>query len=482
MKERLPAVRPFASTLEQAPLLENPKQKVSDSLAYLAGQTNALATFGSADELGVVAYEDPSSAAARYAWHIFQIRVVLSSALQTRGIFIGWTVLDELFLDELRKGTPRPLLGVLERIRDARMTRPGLMIFPLHSFGILAAGLVHAYTDQRISVMSPSWGVALSPQTNSFERTLAFLERSRLEFGVQQRLPEDLLKHWLDSRPTEWLEANPLLVVRTINVPGYYYDNEPLLLARLRAVTSLMAMLAALQPDEASRSETLFSSRQLNNWQTLDIHHYIVLYNTYRRGGELTGDCVPIHAARTAVVDASELNIDLDARFWSRRRERTANTVRDAVENVYTGYLAHGRNYHVHDARARVYRKLFDALGYYKQSFSRSDDDWRATVSLATAWEMMLTDRYATGVTARLERRTKLLLKGVTGTTKYQQAVRDTYSARSEIVHEGALQTQADLHAARAAYVHCFVEIVRRMSNLNPSSTTPLSDLIGDHR
>src|ERR1700754_474001 len=141
MTERLPAVRPFAASLEQMPLPDNPAQLVAHSLAYLAQQATGLAHFSSADELGVEAYENPRSPARGYAWHVYQLRVVLARALTARGIFIGWTVLDELLFDELLQGSSAPILRVLERIRDARMTRPGLLIFPLHSFGILAAGL-----------------------------------------------------------------------------------------------------------------------------------------------------------------------------------------------------------------------------------------------------------------------------------------------------------------------------------------------------
>jgi len=184
------------------------------------------------------------------------------------------------------------------------------------------------------------------------------------------------------SRPTKWLERNPLVVVRAVNVPGYYCDNEPLLFARLRAVTALLAMLAALQPSETTRGQSLFSSSHINNWQTLDIHHYIVLFNTLRHGGELSGDCIPIHSSRTIAVDASDLNIDLDSTFWSRRRQRVADGLHAAVDHVYGGYLMHGRHLVKGDARSRVYRKTFDSLSYFKQSLSRSENDWRATVSL----------------------------------------------------------------------------------------------------
>jgi hypothetical protein len=86
------------------------------------------------------------------------------------------------------------------------------------------------------------------------------------------------------------------------------------------------------------------------------------------------------------------------------------------------------------------------------------------------------------GVTARLERRTKILLRGVQGTRRYQQAVHDVYASRSEIVHGGTRSTQPDMHAAREAYVRSFAELAGRLPKLNRKSGTPLSDLIGDNR
>lgn len=480
MAERLPAVRSFAATIESARAPEHRRMRIADSSRYLAAHAQDLAAYESADHLGVDAYENPDSPANGFAWHLFQIRVVLARALREQRIFIGATVLDELLLDAAKRGSQSVVLDVLERIRDSRMTRPGLMIFPVHSFGILAAGILQSYTDTRIAVVRPPWGIAVSPQTNSLDRTFDFLDGVRRDFGVRQRLPVELLEHWRRSRPTKWLERNPLVVVRAVNVPGYYYDNEPLLFARLRAVTALLAMLAALQPSEASRGESLFSSSHVNNWQTLDIHHYIVLYNTLRRGGELSGDCIPIHSTRAIAIDASDLNIDLDSTYWSRRRQDTADRLHDAVDHVYGGYLMYGRHRIKGDARSRVYRKTFDSLSYFKQSFSRSDHDWRATVSLATAFEMLLTDTYREGVTARLQRRTKILLSGVRGRAGYEQAVTDVYAARSEIVHSGARTTDPDLHAARQAWVRCFLGIVDRLPQLNTRSGTPVSDLLGD--
>jgi hypothetical protein len=176
MRERLPAVKPLAAELERAPMPDQSKMKVRDSVRYLLGQQPALVRFDNVEDLGVEAYEHPKSLADTLSFHLFQIRVVLYRALRAEGIFISAIVLDELLLQEFSTpGSTQPLLAVLERIRDAHMTRPGLILFPLHSFGILGAGLVHTFTTTRISVLEPAWGLSLAPQTNSFDETLRFL-------------------------------------------------------------------------------------------------------------------------------------------------------------------------------------------------------------------------------------------------------------------------------------------------------------------
>lgn len=456
---------------------------LAQSQTFLLSRAVELSSFPSADELGVAAYEDPKSNAAAFAWHLTEIRRVLARALWAREIFVGVTVLDELlFYEFARPGATDPLLGVLERIRDARMTRAGMLLFPLHSFGILGAGLVHAWSATRISVLDPKWGVALAPQTNSLALTLEFMDQARSQFGISERVPTELVEHWSRSRPTEWLERNPLLAVRAINVPGYYYDNEFLLIARVRAVTAMLGMLASLQPSEHERGEILFSSARVNSWQTLDIHHYLVLYATSRNSMELGGDCVPIHS-RPAIAEASDLSVDLDASYWTGRRQRQADRVEAAVTAVYRGYLSHSIGRSGDSTGARVFRKLFDSMTYFKRSFAASERDWQGVVSLATAFEMLLTDAYAPGVGDRLTRRTKLLLRGTPGTLSYQRAVADLYDARSQIVHSGTTPSSTDLHLARGAYVLAFCALTERLNRLaGVAKSSPIRDLVGDAR
>lgn len=478
MQERLPAVKPLAHALSSSKLIKK-QTRVSDSTAFLMASQPELAAFSTVEHLAVEAYETPKSKAVRLVWHLTEIRRVLARELWSRQIFVGLSVIDELlFYEFTRAGATDPLLGVLERIRDARMTRPGMILFPLHSFGILSAGLLHSFSEHRIAVLDAKWGVAVTPQTNDLDRTLSFLEETRVRFKIAERVPRDLMAHWRRSRSTDWLERNPLLAIRAVHAPGGYYENEFLLLARVRAAAALLAMMSTFQSRDPSRAESLFSSSSVNNFQTLDIHHYIVLYSKPGRSVELAGDCVPIHS-RPSVTEASDLNIDLDAGFWNQRRRATADVVEAAVTAVFEGLLRYsiaGRD----DARSRTYRKIFESMAYFTRSFSSSEREWQETVSLATAFEMLLTDGYQSGVADRLERRVRLLLKGTRGTLALQAAVRDLYEARSQIVHLGNKKVSVDLPRARHAYALTFCALAARLPELKPRSSTPIRDLSGD--
>jgi hypothetical protein len=119
-------------------------------------------------------------------------------------------------------------------------------------------------------------------------------------------------------------------------------------------------------------------------------------------------------------------------------------------------------------------------LDYFRRSFVRGGATWAATVSLATAFEMLLTDHYAGGVAETLARRTGLLLSGVRGGTGYQQAVRDVYKARSDIVHAGAGAHSAELIEAQRAFALVFARLAPRIANLSQRSQAPIAELTGD--
>ena len=246
---RLPALRSLAASIRST---RRGKQTLADAADYLVDHRAELALFQDPEHLAISTdkeYALPGTTestirtARALSYSIAALRSEIGKELWARQIFIGPEVLDELIFYVAREGHgAEPVVGVLEWIRDAWATRPGLLIFPLHSLGVLGAGLLGP-AKGRVSFVNASRGYALTPQTNDLNRTIEFLDDTRAVFGIGQALPIELLRHWRRSRPTGWLERNPLLVVRTVYVPGSYYDSEWLLVSRVRAATGLLAML-----------------------------------------------------------------------------------------------------------------------------------------------------------------------------------------------------------------------------------------------
>lgn len=450
------------------------KSAVADSVAYLVSHAPSLARWEDAEDLGVAAYalDAPDSSARAVAHHLEVVRGELARQLWSRQVFVGVTVLDELLFEAARDGSADPVLTVAKQLKSRKRDMSSLLVLPLHSFGISAGGLLRPFGKQDPLVMDAARRFAISTQTNKLDRTIDLLRSAAPQLGVTKPLDAELIEHWRRSRDARWLERNPLLIAGITSVTGWYYENEFLLLGRVRSITSAVVMLTALQPRSEDRVADFFSSSKINNWQTRDLRHYLLLYS--QGTGPLTGRAVPVHGRR-AVDELSDLAVDLDPRYWNRYSAK-ADLVHSMMDRLYGGYLQHSVGNRRETRLGRLYRKLFDAVHYFRRSFH---DDWTATISLATAFEMMLTDNYSRGVTERLRRRTELLLKGQPGTKRYQQAVVDVYDARSATVHGGAL-AMSDLDVARRAFVLVFLNLMTRLPNLPVNEPEPLAYLTED--
>ena len=258
---------------------------------------------------------------------------------------------------------------------------------------------------------------------------------------------------------------------------GSYFDTEPVVLSGVRAATARLAMVSSFQWGDPDRPSRLFSSLRTNNWETLDIHHYIVFSDNPARSGTLDGDCVPVQSRGARIVELSDLSIEIDPGFTGRRV--TIAKIDGAIAAVYQGHLGHmwrrRRN-----ARTRTYDRLFASLSYFLRSFHNDGKSWSAAVSLATAFEMILTDHYSAGATRRLKRRLKLVLRGVRGRAAYEEAFDELYAARGDLVHAGTDATHLDLRMTRQAFVHAFCVVAGRVAALPVRASAPMQVLTGD--
>lgn len=477
MPPRLPALNQLADRLRGVQW--SPRQTVGDSLAYLVTHREDLSRFEHSEDLGVAAYDEQSRdpPARAMAVHLMAVRNALLEELWHRHIFIGTEVIDELlFFSAKDQGTQDPLMATLAFLRDRRATRPGFVLFPLHSVGILGAGFLRGETKRRVQFVDRKNGVAITPQTNSLDQTIEFVERARRAFEVRKPADAELIRHWYRSRAA-WLERNPLMVIRMTTQRGSYYDTEPVVLSRVRAAAARLAMVSTFQADGPSRPSVLFSTSRTNNWETLDIRHYIVFADDPASPTSLDGDCVPIHSRGSRIVELSDLSIEIDPEFGGRRT--TMAQIDVAVALAYQGHLAHmwprRRN-----AQTRTFDRFFSSLAFFLRSFHDGGSSWSAAISLSTAFEMLLTDSYRGGVTKRLTRRLGLVLRGVVGRQGYESAVRDLYAARGDLVHAGTSPAGLDLQTARQAFSRAFMVLTPRISDLPARTNEPARILTGD--
>lgn len=479
--KRLPAVAGLADEIRG-----KGKNSAEKSADYLLRNRADLQTYPSVDVLAM--HSDPEYAprtappgdikkARALVHHLTQVRRAIAQALWSREIFIGIEIVDELAFYGARDDNVTDLiLECLTRIRDGHMNRPGLIIFPVHSFGVLGAGPLYPLRRGKMTIINTDSGYALFPQTNDLDRTFDQLQAAAGQLGVDKALPRDLLKHWRKSRGAAWLERNPLLVVRANHLPGSYYANEHLLLNRVQSVVGLLSLLAAVQPATSDRAGFLMSSSRVNNWETLDIHHYLTLYDPPAHKTELAGDCVPIHTGRVEVSELAALGFEIDPTYW-RRQVALGAGMQAQVEKLYAEQLKLKVAGKKLDARGRTVSRLFDSLQMFRRSFVDSADNWTGRVALSTAFEMLLTDNYGK-VRATLVSRSQELMRGQRGTRAMQRAIDDLYVSRSEFVHGAEQTTSVDMHLARRAYALCFFELSTRIDQIPTTTSTPVGDVV----
>ncbi len=168
---RLPAITRFADEILSA---RAGSHRVREASRYLSAHRTELSMFESVEHLAISTEDDIAppgtteeqmKAARALCHHLLTVRSVIARELWARQIFVGADVLDELLFWVLRETSEEPVHGALTWIRDSRSTRPGLLVFPIHSFGVLGAGLITP-GRRSLSFINSRAGYAITPQTN----------------------------------------------------------------------------------------------------------------------------------------------------------------------------------------------------------------------------------------------------------------------------------------------------------------------------
>lgn len=463
-------------------------KQINVAASFLLSRATVLQNYPSLDDLAYDFAADPMPSELRGLNHnMAVVRNAILAELRRNAVFIGPSIVEELVFEVFKNCEPggSPLLDFFKLIRNARLHEPGLVIYPLHSVGILGLGFAKSFarnlskSDLNVEFTVPEAGLVFSPQTNSEAGTVELVKRVQEYLGLRRTVPEDSLQHHMRIHATAWLTRNPLLFVKTRVYSGAAYENQRFLLLKVQISTALLLFLAALERGIRGRKAPSWTgSRSANNWQTLDIHHYLVYQASGRPGRRYAGQRIPMNVDTTDLSEVSGVGIDFNPYAWKKRPAITSRLV-SALSDVERGYLQHVMVDPDDGIAGRVFRKLFSSLGYFRRSFrplSRYED---RCVNIAVAFETLLTDSYG-APRETITRRAEIALKGVPNADLLRRSARNIYVARNSIVHTGAVKTRADLKNAQRAFTHCFLAIVERLDRLPKASDAPIGALLGD--
>lgn len=461
-------------------LAEMEKKSYRQSLNYLTNSSPFIRGFRSLQHFILHASETDQKQAAAIEYHLKVLSDGLARTLWRKEIFLGLKTIRELFYSSLLIETGQPIRAFLEAVLESEMSKPGFVIYPLHSFGLINVDVDSCFEgDNKILDLSTE-GVVISTQSNDSQKTNMLLERICASFSIDHKMPNDLLEHFRKTRNLHWLDYNPLLAVKVASFSGLYHENQVLFILKIRLATALVMMMATMGKAVNKEEAILSRTSIVNNAQTLDLHHYLVFQVQPEKDQALEIKCVPMNIDQRELLELSDLGVELDLGFW---RDLTNRPLLDklykAMRTLETGYLKHfitAQN--KHSVVSLVHQKLLVSINHFRRSFRDRGQDSENIVALAIALETLLTDSFASGVTKRIIDRVEICLYSDPDMSVYINAVNELFSCRGNIVHHGKVAIPDSYLKARQAYVLCFLAMVHRLSKLPKESDTPIADLL----
>lgn len=205
------------------------------------------------------------------------------------------------------------------------------------------------------------------------------------------------------------------------------YDNLKFITERINFTTNKLYFLSVLLHKEDSTGAS-FSTRNTNNWETLDIKHFLTI--TPISGGS-TMNCLPIYFRNLMVYDKMHMNIDLSlsnrsVKHWER------NAI-NSLDDIYKGY----QKYKLSNQKKYLkFNRISNSLNYFRKAVrSLSKED--ATININIAFETLLLDKMETQKAHKMaERLWKGLKSKIKKSTNLKQ-VKDCIIERNNIVHNG---------------------------------------------
>lgn len=346
------------------------------------------------------------------------------------------------------------------------LVNPAIVVFPLNAFGFQDAGLPLFF--HKANLLFETKDLVLFPQQNGMENLKKSLNLAKEHFRMKSiPFEEELIDHFYRSRSLKWLIRNPLLTLKVAFSSSSHYENQYFLVRHLEKNASKLFLInTLLQQNALPSTYNGFSTRNINNFETRDIKHYLVFS---RNGRLLSPACIPIQGKLSNYLELSQLNFDLPL---LPSQPGLFNEITDILDTCYSESL--GEPTGNKDYKWDFYDRMRRSLAFFVKSYQsryRADE----ILFLGIAFEMLYADKNKSNVTQTLGLNLTSLFPNLED--MIYRDVASLYHARSGVAHEG-MERETDLATGRTLYLNALLRLNKliKSGDINPMDQKPLSE------
>lgn len=369
-------------------IIRNPKKTevlLKNSIIRLTNKKEYLEKFNSLDEW---IYKD-SKQFDKEMQYLLIIKNHIMKKYRLKKIFISPSAVDDIIFYCIKNYDAAILLDKIdELIIKSGLNRNSVVIVPLHSFGFKYLGVKHFLGNvSNLSYIHDNF--TIYPQTNSLEKTVNIIKNylEDIHLPNRKKLQFDILEHLYKSRNLSWMKNNPFMIIHFKFSQYEKYDNVQFILEKIEFITNKLYFIYALSNKMQENDKgSLFSTSNTNNWQTLDVNHFLTIST---QKGHAEFNCLPVHFKNLWVFDTIHMNIELDYKL--RAGKKWNYEAIKSLDELDLGYMHYRMNNQ--DKKYLKYYRITNSIKYFRRSVkSISMED--KTINLHTAYEILLIDNF----------------------------------------------------------------------------------------
>lgn len=402
-----------------------PPKIVNNSIQRLTRMQSYFRSFTSIEDW--VVNENPTTLDREEAYFI-QLKNFLINRYRLQDIYLSPSAMDDVVFFTLQNSNPRDFLSDVEKlIKKSQLHRNSIVIFPIHYFGFSYGGL--GYLTNRGNIGLTHGNFRVNSQTNSFQTTISNIRQylEDVNFPTSAKIDYSTFEHYYRSRHLKWFDNNPLLFLNFRFSQYDRFDNVRFIMEKINFTTNKLYFLYALR-SERDRVGSLFSTKTTNNWETLDIKHFLTVTSNNRIG---VINCIPIHYKYSMIYENMHMNIDLKPRKKSLHlwEQEAINS----IDALYEGYL---RFLVTKNKIYAIYYRIANSLGYFRRSVKAVNKEDKA-ININIAFETLLLDMHEPNKRQKMLSRIWQALKGKINKRDNLKNLEEAISERNDVVHAG---------------------------------------------